>query len=271
MEPWDDAIDRYADWLSAGGASPGTLKLRRSYLSRLSTHCGTLSPWLADVDMLTAFLSVRGWSAETRKSARTTVRTFYEFAAKTGRVDHDPSLQLPRIYVPPASPRPAPADVIERAWARADDRGRLLIMCALLAGLRRAEIAGLHTRNVEGEVLRVKGKRARWRSIPLHPTLREALHRLPQGYVFPGKINGHLSPDRVGRILADLLGNGWSAHTLRHAFASVAHDASHDLLAVSAMLGHSRVSTTQVYTAVRPRSMVEAVLAVGELLNPCSG
>ena len=79
------------------------------------------------------------------------------------------------MSVPRGVPRPAPDLVIRAALAAADDRTRLMILLAVLAGLRRAEIAGLHTSDYAGGVLTVRGKGGRTRMVPAHPLLAARL------------------------------------------------------------------------------------------------
>ena len=137
-----------------------------------------------------------------------------------------------------------------------------MILLAAYAGLRRAEVAAVHSRDIEGTSLRVVGKGGRVRVIPLHPALEEALNGL-DGYVFPGRLQGHVSADNVGKTLSRLLGPGWTAHTLRHRFASRAYAAERDIRAVQELLGHSKLETTQLYTAIPDGALRTAVLAVG--------
>jgi len=95
----------------------------------------------------------------------------------------------------------------------------------------------------------VTGKGGRVRRVPLRADLAEALAAWSgdgAGWLFPGAIDGHVSPDWVGRVLARTVA-GWSAHTLRHAAATRWYQASRDLLAVQALLGHSRPETTVRY------------------------
>jgi site-specific recombinase XerD len=70
------------------------------------------------------------------------------------------------------------------------------------------------------------------------------------GYVFPGQIDGHLSPDAVGRLVSRLMPRRWSMHKLRHRYATRGFNGTHNLLAVRDALGHASVATTQIYTAV---------------------
>jgi integrase len=122
-------------------------------------------------------------------------------------------------------------------------------------GLRRAEVAGLHHddlgRDLIGWSLIIHGKGGRQRVVPVNTALARRLQAYcPGGYVFPGNDNGHLSPDCVGRLISRLMPDGWTMHKLRHRFATRGFDGTHNLLAVSEVLGHSSVATTQRYTAI---------------------
>jgi integrase/recombinase XerC len=210
------------------------------------------------------FLSVSTWAPSTRKTARSAARSFYSWARTTGRITDDPTRLLRAIRVPAGLPRPAPDDVLARAIAGASQRDRLMVMLGAYAGLRRSEIARAHRRDVIGPWLRVHGKGGRVRDLPLHPVIVDALAMWPErGYLFPGLVDGHISADRVGHILADLLGAGWTAHTLRHRFLSLGYLADRDILAVKELAGHAKLDTTMVYTQVPDGALMRAVMAAG--------
>jgi integrase/recombinase XerC len=262
---WDKAILSYTEWLIASGASKNTLRLRDHYLRRLAKT--TDSPWSVDIDDLIGLLATPGWATETRRSARSAVRGFYRWATDTGKLTVDPSRALPAIHAPQGTPRPTPQPIVAAALARAEDRERLMILLALLAGLRRSEIAQVHTRDIVPDLIgvsvRVIGKGGKTRTIPLHPELAQAIGGRT-GYLFPGKIDGHISADRVGHLLAAVLGDGWSAHTLRHRFATQAYACAHDLFAVQRLLGHSQPQTTLRYTQVADDSLRAAIRGLDE-------
>lgn len=257
---WASAITDYSSWLTAAGASRGTVRLRRYYLRRVAQ--AVPDPWQATVQNLADFLAEPAWRPETRKSARSTIVSFYAWATLTERVQHSPAALLPGVRVPRAVPRPAPERVLEHALHFASTRDRRMILCAAYAGMRRAEIAVAHTRDVEGDMIHVHGKGGNDRLVPLHPLLGRALAGVEPGWLFPGRIDGHMSPDSVGRILKRHLGPNWSAHTLRHRFASRAYEVDRDLLAVSRLLGHANVRTTQGYTLVPDAALRRAVAGI---------
>lgn len=257
---WQAELDGFIQHLRAGGAAASTVRLRRMHLERALTWLG-VAPWTITTDDLEGYLAAHEWAPETRKSVRSSLRAFYSWAEEAGHVEIDPSRRLPNVSVPQGKPKPAPDSVVAASLATAGDRDRLMVMLAAYAGLRRAEIAAMHSDDIVGDVLRVHGKGGKVRTVPMHPDLVAALSGV-RGYVFPGNDHGHLSPDRVGRIMSDLLGPGWTAHTLRHRFATRAYAGQRDLLTVQQLLGHSSVATTQRYTQIPDDALRRAVMSV---------
>lgn len=241
-------LEAYTAHMRAAGMSGGTIRLKRAHVERCLSWLRK-GPRDVTLDDLTGYMAAHEWAAETRKSMRSSLRGFFAWCEDNGRTDTDPARKLPTVSVPQGVPHPTPQTVVDAALAEADPRARLMLDLARLAGLRRAEIASLHTDNLVGSELVVTGKGGKVREIPAHDALVEALAVLPRGYVFPGRDGGHLSPDRVGRIMAKALpGDGWTAHSLRHRFATRAYASERDLIAVQQMLGHSSLATTQRYT-----------------------
>lgn len=262
MTTWKDARDGYLIWLAAGGATAGTLRLRRHYLGQVER----LAPEPAALDgaALASWLAHADWAPETRKAARSTATGFCGWAHRSGITPTNPALELPAVRVPRPDPRPAPDSVIAAAIDAADERTTDMLMLAAFAGLRCREIARLHSDEITSTTLRPLGKGGKRRTIPLLPILAGRLLSR-KGYIFPGNDHGHLSPGRVGRLISDALPPGWTAHTLRHRFASQAYAVERDLRAVQELLGHSSVATTQTYTAVPPDAKLRAVLGAGSL------
>ena len=108
-----------------------------------------------------------------------------------------------------------------------------------------------------GWSLVVRGKGDKQRTVPLTDSLADAIlsYRNTSGFLFPGQIDGHMSPNHCGKLLSRLMPEGWSAHKLRHRYASRGFAATGDLLAVQTALGHTSVATTQRYVLVSPQSV----------------
>lgn len=130
-----------------------------------------------------------------------------------------------------------------------------MLVLAAEAGCRRAEIAAARREDLEigvkGACLRIVGKGSHARMVPISDSLARLIADRPAGWLFPSTVAGqHLAPAYVGQLMSALLPGDWTAHTLRHRFATAAYAVDHDLRAVQELLGHASVATTQVYTAV---------------------
>lgn len=259
-------LPAYREWLRAADRPESTVQLRCYHITRLARD---LAPVLAlSTDDLIAWLASKEWGTETRRSYRASLRSYYRWAHVAGHIGADPAAALPQIRPRAGLPRPASEQTILKALSRADDRERLMVMLGAQAGLRRAEIAAVHTRDVvedlDGWSLRVKGKGRRERLVPLRAELARALRSQPDGWVFPSPAGGHLTPAHVGKLMSALLGPGVTSHQLRHRFATKAYAVDHDLFAVQQLLGHAKPETTMIYTqlpAGRTRSIVESIAA----------
>ncbi|MCM3577457.1 tyrosine-type recombinase/integrase [Micrococcus luteus] len=262
---WDEALNHWTAWLRAADRASGTIKLRQSQVRRLAADVAPLGPWDVTADDLVAWLGRPGWSADTRRSHRAAVRTFYGWATSTGRLTVDPAAALPSVKARPGRPRPAAEDVIADALAAADERDALMIRLGAHAGLRACEIATLHSRrlrrDLDGWTVTVLGKGGKVRDVPLSAELAGALRARPPGWAFPGRQDGHLSAAYVSRRLSWALGAGTTGHQLRHRFGSAAYRGERDLRAVQVLLGHASVATTQLYVAVPDGALRRAVLA----------
>lgn len=242
-----------------------TIKLRGYQLRRFARGHADRQPWRLTLADLADWLGGHDWSAETRRSYRASLRTFYGWAELAGHVERSPAALLPAIRPPRSRPRPAPEEALRQALAAGTDRERLMVMLAAYVGLRRGEVARVHTRDVEEDLegwsLRITGKGGHVRRVPLTPAVALALRALPAGWAFPGAIDGHLSPEYVGKLVSRLLPDGWTTHTLRHRFATRCYALNRDLVTVQELLGHARIETTRIYTEAPVGALRAAVMA----------
>lgn len=260
---WTGPITSWLAWLAAGGRPKTTLTLRGYHLRRAARDLGG-DPWTLTTDDLARFIGRPGWSPEYRRSIRSSLVSFYTWAHASGRTSANPAALLPTVPVPAGVPRPAPEAALRHALERADERVLLMVSLAAYSGLRRGEIAVVHRRDlvdtIDGWTLLVHGKGGKTRHIPLVDEVARRLRARPAGWVFPGQIDGHLSPAHVGKLISRALPDPWTAHTLRHRFATAAYRADRDLIAVQQLLGHASVATTQRYTALPDDALRRAVL-----------
>lgn len=264
---WREPLDQWALVLAAGGRSKGTVAQRLDHMRRAARALGD-SPWSVEAAQLIAWCGQQAWARETRRSVYQSLKDFYRWGVATGQAAASPADALPRVKAAEPAPRPAPDDVLAAALAAADRRTRLILRCAAEAGLRRAEVAVISmddlSRDLTGWSLLVHGKGGRERTVPLGEGLARDLRAACMaggGWAFPGDDAGHLSPRRVGWLASSVLPGPWTIHTLRHRFATRAHEGTHDLVAVQRLLGHSSVATTQRYVASDRGALRRAVAA----------
>lgn len=263
---WGDAIEGFLLHLRAAGRSPDTLSLRRSQLYRLARDVGRTRPALVRLGDVEAWMGSQTWRPATRRSHRDAVRTFYAWLVKCGAIAVSPVEDLAPGKPSVPNPRPVPESDYRFALQVADGRDRLMVRLAGGVGLRRGEVARVHTDDVFEDLLGwslvIHGKGGRERTVPIPDAVAEQLLDRPRGYVFPGQIDGHLSPAYVGKRVRALLPTAYSMHKLRTRFGTKAYSVSHDLGAVQDLMGHASPETTRWYIKVpddAKRAIVEAV------------
>jgi integrase len=236
--------------------SPKTISLRIYQLRRLAESFPA-GPWTISSEQLALWFGSHGWGAGTIRSWRSAVDVFYRWGRKTGRTTYDPTEDLPKPPKVRLRPRPAPQWVIDLGMATADDRLEVMIRLGRYAGMRRGEIAIAALEDIweedDGWWILVHGKGAKDRIVPISADLVGAVKlwmRDRVGYLFPGRVDGHMAPASVGRLISRHLDGQWTAHPLRHRYATEAYNGSHDLAAVQELLGHDRPETTRIYVEV---------------------
>ena len=257
---WKDPIRRWELRLRAQGQRSASIDTRIRHIRRLARDLDANSPSDVCSDDLIEWSGAQEWAPETRHGYHASARLFFRWWATQDGGTASPADALTGIrrHTPP--PRPTPEDILHDAIAAATPRTQLILRLAAELGLRRSEIATLHRRHLtespDGWTLTVHGKGGRTRVLPVTASLAHAVRHAGDAWIFPGQIDGHLSPRWVSKLAAQVLPPGWSLHTLRHRFATTAYrHGGHDLLGVQQALGHGSVQTTQRYTAGSPDSI----------------
>jgi integrase/recombinase XerC len=214
------------------------------------------------------------------------LRSFGRFLEREGKgkVGALSAIRAPKVGK--TLPKPLPmaaakrlADADERAgetretWVLARDAAVMGLLYG--SGLRISEALGLKRRDVpkpgEGDVLVVTGKGNKTRMVPvLHNVLQLIADYaaicpyalLPEGPVFVGARGGPLSPRIIQLTMARLRGalglpDSATPHALRHSFATHLLSRGGDLRAIQELLGHSSLSTTQIYTGIDSERLLE--------------
>lgn len=263
--PWRKNIEGWTDTLRAAGLSAQTIKSRRYKMVHLAALLMPSGPEDVTTEQIVQVFARQQWKPETRKAYRNTISSFFRWLHKSGRRSDDPSLDVPRVKKPHAHPRPCPDRYIAAAMEMATPSERLMIRLGAECGLRRGEIARVHSDDVvadsAGRSLIVRGKGDKQRIVPLPDDLAGIIMDA-HGYLFPGRFGSHVEESYVGDHISHLLPDGYGAHTLRHRFATVTYATTHDLFVVAELLGHESVETTEHYVAMPDGRLRAATAAV---------
>jgi integrase/recombinase XerC len=224
-----------------------------------------------------------GLSARSLGQALSAIRSFHTWLDRR----HDlPNAEIGLVRgprQPAALPRPVSEDAARGLLAEAEGdpdlepwealRDRAVLMLLYGCGLRISEGLSLTRRDVPiPETLRITGKGAKTRLVPVLPVVREAAAAYaealpfalsPEEPLFRARRGGPLSPRHVQATVAKLRGrlglpDTATPHALRHAFATHLLGAGADLRAIQELLGHASLSTTQKYTAVDAERLLSA-------------
>ncbi len=281
-------IDKFLDtiWMERG-LSVNTLGAYRADLMALKR-------WLAKRDTsliyatradLLAFIAWRAKEgAKPRSTARqlSSFRRFYRFLLREAVIGEDPTLKIDMPKIGRSLPRSLTESEVESLLAAPDThdplghRDRTMLEVLYATGLRVTELINLKQGeiNLNQGVLRVTGKAERERLIPLGDEAQSWLRDFITGarleillerqtdYLFPTRRGDRMTRQAFWHIIKRYtkkaeIGGKLSPHTLRHAFATHLLNNGADLRVVQMLLGHSDLSTTQIYTHVARARMKE--------------
>ena len=255
----------------------------RAYLSDVRQLLGAGDPAAVRADTIRHWLRELDGVADRASIARklAAVRGFFRFLVDTGRVRRDPTLGIATPKLRRKLPVHLTLDEVDRLLvAPAADtllglRDRAFIEVLYSSGLRVGELVGLDWERIDADAgaLRVLGKGRKERVVPVgRPALRAlAAYReacrgggqeTARGAVFRNHRRGRLTARSVARLIErHVLESGTTAkatpHALRHTFATHLLGAGADLRAIQELLGHASLSTTQRYTHVDLRRLME--------------
>lgn len=253
-------IESWVDWMRAVGRSPATIRIRRASLRSFAREYDLSTASMIDV---AEWLSRQPGGPSRRQGHLSSLRSFYKYATAAGHLTRSPAALVPSVHVPEPDRRPVPEHVLARALAESSERTRLALLLGAYAGLRRTEIATLHSDWISDGWIRVTGKGGRVRLVPIHPLLRPRL-AVVEGYAFPSRVAAfpHVHGETVADWITAALGSPWTAHSLRHRFATQAYRATRDIRSVQALLGHQSPATTSSYVRADGDTLTATVLAV---------
>ncbi|WP_300271366.1 tyrosine recombinase XerC [Halomonas sp.] len=272
--PLAAAVEAFLATLSRT-AGPATLDAYRRDLAALLDFLDAqgVHDWPAlDAALVRRFLAgerARGLAPRSLARRRSACSRLADHLVAEGLLDHNPVALVRTPRQPRHLPSPVDVDRLARFLDTPHDGSPLAVrdqaMLELLysSGLRLAELAGLDLADLRGERVRVLGKGAKPRQVPVGSRARAALSAWlgiratlaadGERALFVGRGGHRLGHRAIQQRLAREarrrgLDEHLHPHRLRHSFASHLLESSQDLRAVQELLGHANLATTQVYT-----------------------
>jgi integrase/recombinase XerC len=272
---FDAAVSAYLHRLEAErGLSPHTIDAYRGDLAQFTALCRRLGiVELGDVDRRTvrrflAQLSTRGYAPRTIARRASAVRAFLDDATRRGLIEANPAAGLAQPKRPGRLPKAIPATSLGRLLDDLDGddpvalRDRAILELLYGTGIRVSELAALATADVAtgATFLRVLGKGSKERDVPIGAKARAALDAYVErsrlqlagekigDELWIGIRGGPLDTRGIRRVVSARVGT--FPHAMRHSFATHLLEGGADLRTVQGLLGHTELSTTQIYTAV---------------------
>ena len=290
----DRAVAQFLRTLRERNASPHTIKAYSGDLENFAAYVGP-RPW-RDIDhvAIRGFLSLlyeKGLGKTSVARSLAAVRSLYRWLAQEGVVEQNPAALVSTPKLPKKLPRVPTIEEMNTVLdsqmpevAAFPERDRLMLELLYGCGIRNSELIGINLEDIRlsSEAILIRGKGKKERYVPFGDSVKIALAAYLQArqQMLAGRkkstpallINrrgGRLTTRSVGRIIKKIaVAKGLSPdvhpHTLRHAFGTHMLEEGADLRAIQEMLGHERLSTTQRYTQLS----IKHVLQVYDQTHP---
>ena len=286
-----DIIGKYRRYMKLErNYSENTLDAYMSDLQKLLDYVGSeglhvLDVKLDDLRNFVAALVDIGISARSQSRILSGVRTFYTFLILDGYIEDDPTELLEWPKIGEHLPEVLSVEEVDRLEQACDlskwewQRNRTIIEVLFSCGLRVSELINLRLSDLffDEKFIRVMGKGKKERLVPISESAVKELQywfmdrnlmKIKPGeedFVFLNRRGGHLTRMMIFTIvrrLAEAAGieKTISPHTLRHSFATALLEGGANLRAIQDMLGHERISTTQIYTHIDMHTLREEIL-----------
>jgi len=286
--PAGHALAGFLRALTERNASEHTIKAYRTGLQEFVTFLGDAEPRQICHLQIRDFLGqlyARGLSKASVARELSAIRSFFKWMGREQMIDSNPALLVAAPKLPKKLPRVPTMEEInsvldaqmpeEAAFA---ERDRLILELLYGCGIRNSELVGINLDDVhlrQGVIL-VRGKGKKERLVPFGDSAQIALRdylpqrtrtlercrRTGERALLINLRGGRITTRSVGRIVkAVAVAGGLPAevhpHTLRHAFGTHMLEEGADLRAIQELLGHSRLSTTQRYTQLTTRQVLD--------------
>jgi integrase/recombinase XerC len=283
----EKSVDQFLRTMQQRNASPHTIKAYAGDLDIFAVYIGSRKWRGIDHLAIRGFLShlyERGLSKASVARSLAAVRSLYRWLAQEGVVEQNPAALVSTPKLPKKLPRVPTVEEINSMLdgqmpevAAFPERDRLMFELLYGCGIRNSELIGINLEDIRlsSEAILIRGKGKKERYVPFGDAVRAGLaaylpvrqqvlaeSRKNAAALLINRRGGRLTTRSVGRIIKKIaVAKGLSPdvhpHTLRHAFGTHMLEEGADLRAIQEMLGHERLSTTQRYTQLSMKHVLQ--------------
>jgi integrase/recombinase XerC len=283
----EKAIEKFLQSLRQRNASVHTIKAYTGDLEDFAGYIGTRTWQSIDHLTIRGFLSrlyEKGLGKTSVARSLAAVRSFYRWLAQEGIVEQNPAALVSTPKLPKKLPRVPTIEEMNSVLdgqmpelAAFPERDRIMFELLYGCGIRNSELIGVNLDDIRlsSEAILIRGKGKKERYVPFGDSVRVALaaylpvrqqllaeRKKSTAALLINRRGGRLTTRSVGRIIKKIaVAKGLSPdvhpHTLRHAFGTHMLEEGADLRSIQEMLGHERLSTTQRYTQLSMKHVLE--------------
>lgn len=283
----DRGVSDFLRHLREKNSSPHTIKAYTGDLANFSAYAGSRTWKQIDHIAIRGFLSQlyeKGLSKTSVARSLAAVRSLYRWLAQEGVVEANPAKLVATPKLPKKLPRVPTIEEMNSVLdgqmpetAAFPERDRLMLELLYGCGIRNSELTGINVDDIrlstEAVLIRGKGKKERYvpfgdsaknalaAYLPARQTVLAETHKHTNALLINQR-GGRLTTRSVGRIIKKIaVAKGLSPdvhpHTLRHAFGTHMLEEGADLRAIQELLGHERLATTQRYTQLSMKHVLQ--------------
>ena len=281
------AVADFLRHLRERNSSPHTLKAYSGDLANFSAYAGSRGWERIDHIAIRGFLSQlyeKGLSKTSVARSLAAVRSLYRWLGREGVVEQNPAKLVATPKLPKKLPRVPTIEEMNSVLdgqmpeiAAFPERDRLMLELLYGCGIRNSELTGINVDDIRlsAEAILIRGKGKKERYVPFGDSAKNALtaylparqailsdRRKNNPALLINQRGGRLTTRSVGRIIKKIaVAKGLSPdvhpHTLRHAFGTHMLEEGADLRAIQELLGHERLATTQRYTQLSMKHVLQ--------------
>ncbi len=237
-----------------------------------------------DVNNLRAWLSYRINNKITHRSnarAIAALKSFFEYLSDNKIIENKAIFSLKKPRLPKLLPKAISNEEVQKVlnilqessnkdWQKSRDISLFILI--FTTGLRISEALSLKRKDIENEILQIKGKGNKHRIVPLLQIAKDNIFKylslcpfviMQEDALFVSNLNNPYYP-RAAQLKMQQIRNEFgfinlTPHTLRHSCATALLESSNELQKIQRLLGHSSLSTTQIYTKITKEKLLASL------------